>query len=484
MALSLVTNNQFNPPITGLNGVYQGQQQPVLLGLQGLTLKLDAFYIGFDPRLKPAMVRIFLDPTLINPPDANPRVLGLMQMGQITYQGAPITPATYGMGLEYLENYVAPPSDELSANRYWWADMLDATRARQANLTTPMFEWNGYLRNPSYQITDFLQYPKPNGVITSLPPPVDPAPNDALCASLVDAIDLDLDSAPEAAILRYLNKLIERKVNPAKSGIYTREQVTTGSALEFALNLLEVTDMTTVEGVEVIGPFILITMVDIEAEGPLFIAFYNATQQTPTTETLVVYELNMDEFEELRFAALTTTFNNIRDSLIVDGILLDEGFPEGHPSSAGGRGGSGLNPFPFFFTGYSTENEDETNGPEIAFNYKTLALSFTQDGQFFCHGGIKWQVSRIFNPATLEFGPLRFVKPTLCTIPDIFRFNFAFNGFRPETSQLFRVFKQFQTSASTPPSALSSSPAFFENVTDTTTTSQGFGDWSRDWTNS
>lgn len=489
MALSLVRDTQSDPPVASLNGVYQGQTDPVYLGLNGLSTQIGNFYIGFDNYLKPAMVRVFYDPIALQKHLVNSYV-GLVQFGQITYQGVPITPTTYGMGLDFLQPYTTSTLSNQAQNIYGWVNMLDATRAKNAQIGFPFFAFNAFLRNPTLKISDFFIYPQPNGCLVATPPVAQPPPNTSLCASLFDAIDLDLDSPPEAEITAYLKTMAKRGVEPDKSQIYTRSQVQNGSALDFALAMLEITDFDTVDTVEVVGPYILITMDDVEDEGPMFVAYYDANQATSNSETMVIYELNLDEMEELRFATVSQTFANIQAELIANGWLPKTGFPRNRPRDAKGKGGAGLNPFPFFFPDFVNEDEEENDddyGPEIAFNYRVIAFAFPGEGNplpAYALGGFSWSVGRAFSPAALEFGPLRIYEPRELDFSDIPTLNAGLIARHLESQQqslMYRALRQFQTAVQNPNPTDQSVPTFFEDTAATTRSSRNFSGGSPEW---
>lgn len=473
MALQPFSNNGY----AYLDNVYQGQQQSEYVGMSGLSTQVGPFYIGFDSRLKPAMSRIFFDPTLVTPiPTRSAQFIGLMQIGQITYQGIPIPPSVYGMGLDYLDSYI-PPTDHPMFNSMRWAAMM--TPAEATHLDLPLFQWNGWLRNPSYTAEDFFNYPMPNGSFTTLPLNVQGPNGTSFTSSLTDAIDLDIDSPPLAVITTYIQNLIGRGAQPIASGTYTQQQVLAQTPLGLAFQLLLISDYNTVESVEVNGPYMLITMVDVEGDGPMYAAFFDSRGE------LVIYEIDLEEFEELRFDALTNTFYRIQQYLLQTNQIPKRGFPADPPLFRAGKGGNGLNPFPFMFQGFQynpmIDDEDEF-GPEIAFNYRTFAIGATADiSEVVCYGGVGWRVSRIFDPSVLEFGDVRFSEPYEIKF-DTTMLNYVLKGqAEPIWSDEYQIMAHFRQIVKAPPVTGSTNPTLFENTSNTTGSPQGYNPGSQNW---
>jgi len=475
-----------NPNYAYLNGVYQGQQQPEILGIAGLTEQIGPFFIGFDTDLKPAMARIFFDPSQIQPVDmGKPQTIGLMQIGQITYQGIPIPPYVYRMGMQYLQNYVPPLPLEIRDPNYW-ADMM--TPADAAGLPWPMFQWNGLLRNRQYTLDSFFSYPMPNGSFANIPPNFSGPERTSFASSLFDAVNLDMDSPPATVILQYITDMVQRGVEPTASLAVTQEMVLSATALGLAFQMLGIDDAELIESVEVNDPYMLITMVDIEGDGPMYAAFFDwiLTEAGDRVEALVIYELDLEEFEELRFTALTETFYNIQQYLLRSGAIPKRGFPADPPprSSRQGKGGDGLNPFPFVFQGFQYDpeilDEDEI-GPQVSFNYETYAMGFT-DEKLHCYGAIGWRASRIFDPSVLEFGDLRLHRPQgLGRQGDVL--NQAINGQTyPSESIPYQVIRTFRNLVQAQSISGGTNPTFFENTSLMTRSPQGYSTGSQNWT--
>lgn len=460
-----------------INNVYQGQQQPEYLGMRGLSKQVGPFYIGFDSRLKPAMSRIFFDPALVRPIQTrSPQFIGLMQIGQITYQGVAIPPSVYGMGLGYLDNYIPAPRFPM-VGTLQWADMM--TPADATRLDLPLFQWNGFLRNPNYSTSDFFNYPMPNGSLTIIPPASQPADGTSFTSSLADAVNLDIDSPPLEIIRAYIVNMIRRGAQPIAAETFTPEQVIAETPLGLAFQMLQISDYSIVETVEVNGPYILITLVDIEGDGPMYAAFFNNPNQ------LVIYEIDLEEFEELRFDALTNTFYNIQQYLLRTNSLLKHGFPADPPLQRQGKGGNGLKPFPFMFQGFQhrpiLDDEDEF-GPEIAFNYRTFAIGATADlREVVCYGGVGWRVSRIFDPSVLEFGDVHFSEPngiefSAAILNDVLRGEAgAF------LSEDYQIMAHFRNVVKAPPITSPTNPTLFENTASVTGSPQGYNPGSQNW---
>jgi hypothetical protein len=464
-----------NPPMAGVNGVFQGQTSPELLGLDSLSLKVGNFFVGFDTRIKPAIARIFFDPN----PFGNTEpydTIGLINVGQITYQGVPISPDTYGMNLGHLTPYNFSNSSDVR-KKHHWVDMIDVTTLRKKALERggvsfyPLFPYNGYLRNINYTPQDFYTHPMPNGSLTSIPP--QQVTRASLCASLFDAIDFDLDLPPENRITAMVKRMAKNVETPFKSATYSQDTVLGTGPLNLAITLLEITDPTTIEDVQVAGPFMIITMTDVEAEGPIFIAFFDGAQATETTSTMVIYLVDEDELEQQRFAALTNTFENIKNRFEADGILGGAGLPTASPPRVG-KGNKGLNPFPFFFT-------KDTN-PEIAFTYNTVAIGIEDNHIVTCFDCLKWTVSRIFDRSTLEFGPLLISKPVLNKAASRSFTDLLADRIEDDRYFIFPVIDQWTDALRGISSSGYTNPYFYEdNKGLITPASQAIGDGSTTW---
>ncbi|MEO9030554.1 MAG: hypothetical protein ABI413_17240 [Ktedonobacteraceae bacterium] len=471
MALTLVEFGN-TPKMAGLTGVFQGQTAPEYLGLKSLSVQAGpSFFIGFDTRFRPAMVRVFFDPSQSLFASEFPwQTIGFVQIGQITYQGIPISPLTYGQGLDYLTPYVYNNFLQQQFAHYW-IDMMDLGKVKAKNVDFPLFAYNGLLRNPDYPASQFFVHPMPNGSLTSNP--AQSGANISLCASLYTPINLDLDSPSESVITQQVQQMISRGVVPMASQAYTHEQVISNGPLGLAIQLLQVDDPTDIESVQIVGPYMLIAFTDVEAEGPLYTAFFDKRDETQTHSTLKVFLLNKEEFEERRFAALTTTFENIKQALIVQGLTGTKGIPVDRTRTQG-RGRSGLRPFPFVFSG-------DTN-PEVAFTYRTIAVGIKQNEIQHCFGGLEWRVSRVFDRGELEFGPLRIEKPKAIISPAI-----TFNSFKAketttDSNFIAPLLATFTASHQKFNFYSPSDLVQFENTGDVASpTSPGYGDSSTDW---
>lgn len=468
MALTLVEFGD-TPKMAGLTGVFQGQTAPEYLGLKSLSLQVGPFFIGFDTRFRPTMVRMFFDPSQSSLVSVlHWQAIGLVQIGQITYQGIPISPLVYGQGLDYFSPYVYNNSSQRQFANYW-IDMMGLETVKAKNVTLPLFAFNGLLRNPDYLASQFFLHPMPNGSLTSTPP--QSGANSSLCASLYAPINLDIDSPSESVITQQVQQMVKRGVAPVASQVYTHEQVVSNGPLSLALQLLQVDDPKAIESIQVVGPHMLIAFTDIEAEGPLYTAFFD--QSNETHSALKVFLLNREVFEERRFAALTTTFENIKQALLFYGQLGREGMPVDRPITRG-RGRSGLQPFPFVFNG----NID----PEIAFNYRTFAVGISENKIQYCFEGLEWRVSRVFDRDELEFGPLRIERPKLLIAPATTFNNFKFGLKQTDKNYIGPLLETFAQAIQTPSAGSATNPVHFENTGDVASpTSPGYGDSSTDW---
>lgn len=471
MALTLVEFGDA-PKMAGLTGVFRGQTTTEYLGLKSLSLRIGpSFYIGFDTRFRPAMVRVFFDPSQSEFASTLPwQAIGFVQIGQITYQGIPISPLTYGQGFDYLTPYTYNSLFQQQFANYW-TDMMDLSKVKDKNVTFPLFAYNGLLRNPNYLPAQFFTHPMPNGSLASNPP--QDGANISLCASLYAPINLDLDSPSESAITQQVQQMIDRGADPVASQAYTHDEVLANGPLSLALQLLQVDDPADIESIQVVGPHMLIAFTDIEAEGPMYTAFFDKNAETPTHSTLKVFFLNREEFEEQRFADLTRTFENIKQVLMVQGALGAKGIPIDRLKTSG-RGKSGLHPFPFAFSG--------DTDPEMAFTYRTIAVGINQNEIQHCFGGIEWRVSRVFDRGELEFGPLRIEKPKVIISPAI-----TFNSFKAKEREadsnfIAPLLATFTQSHQKFNFYSPSNPVQFENTSDVASpTSPGYGDSSTDW---
>lgn len=471
MALTLVEFGDA-PKMAGLTGVFRGQTATEYLGLKSLSLQIGpSFYIGFDTRFRPAMVRVFFDPSQSEFASKLPwQAIGFVQIGQITYQGIPISPWTYGQGLDYLTPYVYNHFLQPQFANYW-IDMMDLSKVKGKNLAFPLFAYNGLIRNPDYPAAQFFTHPMPNGSLTSNP--AQSGENISLCASLYSPIDLDFDSPSESTITQQVQQMINRGVVPTASQAYTHEQVISEGPLNLALQLLQVDDPTDVESIQVVGPHMLISFTDIEAEGPMYTAFFDQKAETSTHSTLKVFLLNREAFEELRFEALTRTFANIKQALLIQGLTGTKGIPVDRTRTRG-KGRPGLHPFPFVFSG-------DTN-PEMAFTYRTIAVGINQGEIQHCFGGIEWRVSRVFDRGELEFGPLRIEKPKVIISPAITFNSFKAREIEADPSFITPLLTTFTQARQGYDFYSPSTPVQFENAsTIASPTSRGYGDSSVDW---
>jgi len=452
-----------DPEMMGLNGIYNGQTQPELLGMRSLSGQSGPFFWGFDRRIRPTMVRIFFDPTVAGLTSGDQYdTIGLIQVGRITYQNVPISPQTYGMNLEHLSPY---NYSNIFDNRdeHHWADMIDVGTLKgkvneYGESRYPLFAFNGYHRNINYTLANFYGHPMPNGSLTSSP--ASSITNASLCASLYDAIDFDLDVPPAAVITAMVNSLQKKAGSLYQTQTYSHAQVSEQGPLKLAIDLLEITDLGTIADIQIAGPHMIIEMADIEAEGPIFVAFFDKNNETTDTSTLKIYLVDMDELEQLRFAMLTQTFENVKEQFSGRGIfmgsgVLGDGFPIDRPISTG-KGNKGLGSFPFFF-------QKKVN-PEIAFTYNTVAVGIRNGKIVACFNCLAWRVSRVFQEEELEFDALQIDQPKLD--PDVSgRYDNYLKGKSKEDKRfMYPVINQYQKALRESVSSDNANPYFYENT--------------------
>ena len=465
------------PEMTGLNGVYRGQQQPELLGLKSLSLNLENFWIGFDTRIRPSMVRIYFDPFTegLHQTD-NYDFIGLIQIGRITYQKIPINPAIFGMGLNHLNHYNYTNAND-PFNENIWVDMMDVVEMRKMKLANngtlfPFFPYNGYLRNNAYTPNQFFTHPMPNGSLTSIP--AQEGAGVSLCASLFDAIDFDLDVPPATEITKMLRRMITNRITPIKEAIFNHTEVLRNGPLSLALTLLEIEDLELIDDIQVAGPHLIITLKDIEAESPTFIAFFDQSKETSSTSTMLIFLANSDELEQLRFAALTGLFDRISKYFASKGILGGAGFPnQNRPTLS--RGNKGLNPFPFVF------NDNQNH--EIAFTYDTITIGVRNNKIEFCFGCLKWEVSRVFDRDTLEFGALKIEKPALHNDKSE-TFNLLLKGVleHMESHFIFKALTRYDSAISSKVTIATTNPYFYEDTKELIyPNNPAYGDGTQTW---
>jgi hypothetical protein len=277
---------------------------------------------------------------------------------------------------------------------------------------------------------------------------------------LYDAIDFDLDVPPAAVITAMINSLQKKAGTLYQTKTYSHAQVLEQGPLKLAIDLLEITDMETIADIQVAGPHMIIEMADIEAEGPTFIAFFDKDAETTETSTLKIYLADMDELEQLRFAMLTQTFENVKEqfsgrSSFMGSGVLGSGFPIDRPVSSG-KGNKGLGGFPFFF-------KDKAD-PEIAFTYSTVAVGIKSGKIEACFNCLEWKVRRIFRQDELEFDTLQIATPKLNTSVSISYDNYLKGKSKEDERFMYPVINQYQKALRESDSGVNANPYFYENT--------------------
>jgi hypothetical protein len=384
-----------------LNGVVQGQTQPVFLGLAGLCERLDdrqrgSFCIGFDNRFQPAQVRIFYQP----PSNILGDVvhMGLIQFGQYLIQGEPLPPERYSAEIDYKNAYRKP---FLIAPEQYWTDIMDPVSANQllrnnGTPSLPLFPFNARVVYPGASF-NFYQHGAPNGSLLKMNQGFQAG--DSLAASLVAPVGLDIDILDEQAIIREKQKYSGA---PPVLDVVCDSQALAGRDLiqfileQFNLILLNDPEATEplldsdVQWVKVCGEHVLIKFRDPEDMGSIYCVFFQGDR---------LIALNFDNYQ-LRPHIIEANGHIFEQYKTYKQVV-------GHFNTFVGRnvqpprGRSSLGMAPFF---------DFGNKVIVSFVNQAVAYAVSPT-KWWPVIGVQWQANRAFDFTELEWGPVHFNRP-------------------------------------------------------------------------
>jgi hypothetical protein len=214
--MALTKQNYSEQGFVGLNGVYQGQStsELVFLGMTDLSEEYDIgggkLHVGFDTRIKPAIVRMFYDPPTSS--ITNGTEIGFIQVGEAKLQGTPVLPSTHSPGIAYRNPYSIK-----SAFHTQWVDMISAKTLKDSpsflgtdQTVPPFFPYNGLIDKSGNTKEQFYQHPGHNGSMFKVSS--SPLPSHySLCASLVSPIGLDLDGPKRETIKEIVDFYLDKK---------------------------------------------------------------------------------------------------------------------------------------------------------------------------------------------------------------------------------------------------------------------------------
>jgi len=393
-----------------LMGVYAGQQldRPVFLGWNDLSAKIEStrtgtFYIGFDNRTQPALARIFYQP-----PDSVPQgthTIGLIQFGQYSFQGEPLSPEKYSPQIDYKDWYRNP---FFISPEHFWLDMMDPRSAYQllrpnGQMLPPFYAYNGLLFDRNRQPAEFFTYGMHNGSLLKVGQQFNLS--DSLAASLTAPVGLDLDVLDEAAIAREINRyqeiqdpIFQERVVPsnldpiqyALALMNRQKQSLETNPLEVTPDIVE----SDIRWIKTIGRYLMIQFDDPEYVGGLICISLNQDRSVMTA-----YNFDTYTFEKLVIDANTHMFEQYKAYQKQKQAFSDF---TGMQTDSTLRGRKSLQQSPFLDLG----------GGEIVVSFTHRTFSYAISAQKTeVLAGVQWEVSRKFDLADLQWGALEFKRP-------------------------------------------------------------------------
>ena len=468
MALSLVAATN----LMELTGLYNGQQTPAFLGLKGLCKQVGPFYIGFDTRIKPAVVRIFFDPTKSDKilPGSN-KYVGLVQVGQTKYNGIPIEPGTYAKELEYRDYYDDFGGSPVPIS---WVDMVSEDIMKDSSLYSsgcyePFFPLNAVIFDKSgYSYNDFCYYGKPNGNITHIPF----GKNNNFCyaASIYSPIGLDFDGPSEQTLEDMLDKYLDRGTKPVKDQEASESDIDSKGMIKVAVDMLELAAEDIIWA-QSVGKYLLIKLADSDGYCPYLCAYTYDNEDQMGKNYMCIYLLDPHEMDDRLLDLvehLLVSFSEYRKKYNISSF---SGFPFTWKLPNQKRGQSGLEPLPF---------QNKTVSPVVEFLYKTLAVTKfvnSSDGKvyYYASHGVQWRVLRILDLDQMFFGPLLICEPSEIIGSELYAFN---SGKASWWSRYFNIMGNPNVGVQGEPEQ----EIWFDVPTDKyTSTTDGYGAYSTEW---
>ncbi len=421
--------------LTGLTGVYTGQKKNelVFLGMTDLCRqfnnKIGNLFIGFDTRMKPAVVRMFYDSNMsINA--KRQLKLGLMQIGEVSLQGVSLVPSVYSPNIAYRDNYVF----RNNYNKDYWMDMISPDIIRKSSVfqelrndVPPFFAFNGILYNSQYTFDHFFKHPMPNGSLYDNYKST--TQGYSLCASLFSPIGLDLDGPTKtemkAIVQEYLNRRFYDYATKNDSGngkIVTSEDLWEKGTIQpprkgiwqesFFINEINkkiIDNYPQNKGrkilwVEQIGVkpsiagediYLLIKLDDPNAYYPYFCAYMSKIKEIGNHYALLLYEFDSHLIQEIQFNMLEKRSTNFQEL-----VQRDQ------------RYGQQISDSPSIFGTSDPYYTDDV----ISFQYRTNVVLSTPKIRDVLLDSITWKVTKKFDSDNLEFKPIE-ISPIEISYP-------------------------------------------------------------------
>lgn len=419
MALTAIEDNG----MIKLKGYYIGQTIPEFLGMKNSCYNLDPFYIGFDTRIKPATVRIFFDTekaaqSIIN---SSQSYIGLIQLGEIYYNGIPIEPGIYSDDIKYRD--WCDDFGGVLNNPIQWVDMVSKdvmteSTVYKSRCYEPFFQYNGVLGNTSLSLNDLCFYNYMNGSISYIP--FQQSNNFCLASSLVSPIGLDFDGPYEDDLDNIIKRYMENGKVPISNQDIIDSDINSNGLVKLATNILQL-EKEDILSVQTAGKFVLFQLADSEGYFIYLCSFIleNGNGQkslvTYLMDTSVIEEKMLDKIEEL-----VTNFVDFKNKFRINAFT---GLPYSIDSLPQYLGGNRNLDYLY---------KDKRIDPIIEIVYKTIAVQKYLDTtdnayKYKTLGAIQWKVARSIELDTMSLGPLEITQPQYI-YNEIYRFNLNNNA--------------------------------------------------------
>lgn len=404
MALNLVDINEH---FSGLTGVFVGQEDNAFfLGEKNKSRLFNAWGIGrigigFDTRLSPAQVRIFLDRGDAIVPGTDPeKFYGLIMTREYRFDGLPIPPSVFSPAIafqDWYSNFISSQSRcRTSISPAYAVSMMSPDLLHENKIHAPYYAYNAACYDADVSRGDAFNLNIRNGFQANIPP--SETNNTPLVASLFAPVGLDLDAPPLSFIKQRLNAFKKDGVDPVVTmDTITRENYRQGGLLGKILSTLEITSDDVLK-VQMVGQYPLLTLKDAEGYYPVFLL---------DPDTHGIYSLDLNELDEMQFLQTSDLFERFVDFYTAHG-RFNRSFPR--------RTG-------YFLRSYGKSNRIATmlsdGTHRIECHYKVYAVgrgSITFQGEkeyvYHCFGGVTWAMRKTFDRDLFKFDNLECTTPT------------------------------------------------------------------------
>ncbi|MFC0515140.1 hypothetical protein ACFFGT_13055 [Mucilaginibacter angelicae] len=443
MALTIGTDSTGN--FSGVMGVYQGQTDPLFLGLKNLSTLITgdngaAFSIGFDTRTSPAQVRLYFDIGNARWGSELNNNYGLVMTSETVFDTLPILPSVFSPDIAYKDSYsnFQEPTSWRRGFSTSAVDMVSPDLLRQKQINDPYFPYNSGDSSAAFTSGGSC------GFIANVPP----ASQDGtpLCASIISPIGIDIDGPASDEMNNLINAIKNSSISFAICEV-SNDDLQSGRALAKAAAVLEI-DLNKIIMVQMFGNSLLITVDDAEGYYPVFYVDVDADSSTTTKR---IYSIDINSLQSLRFYRVSDIFERFIDFANKVGYSNTD-----YPSRPG-----------YFLRSYDTNDKNRVktilsgSAHFVGTKYKIYCVQKGSNRQqngslqnyFTCFGGVEWKVRRGFNKDTLSFGPIEISQPAPLNDGDLTNYNKWLND-ESSMPELSNYFSALRSQVTGPPNQL------------------------------